>query len=128
MKLRISEIRVGNRVRKDPGDLSELKDSMRRLGLLQPILVDTNNILVAGFRRLEAAKALGWESIDTRLIDIQDKRDRLIVEADENITRRDFTADEMQKADQLMERYSREGLLWRFISWFMDMIDRLFKR
>lgn len=128
MKLNISEIRVGNRIRRDPGDLSELKDSMRRLGLLQPILVDTNNILVAGYRRLESAKALGWDSIETRLVDVQDKRDRLIIEADENITRRDFTPDELEKADQLMERYSREGWLWRFMAWFLDLIDRIFRR
>ncbi|MCR9142059.1 MAG: ParB N-terminal domain-containing protein [bacterium] len=128
MKLKLSEIRVGNRIRKDTGDLSELKDSMRRLGLLQPILVDTNNVLVAGYRRLESAKALGWESIETRLVDIEDKRDRLIIEADENITRRDFTPEELQKADQLMERYSREGWLWRMVAWILDLFDRIFRR
>lgn len=128
MKLKLSEIRVGNRIRKDPGDLSELKDSMRRLGLLQPILVDTNNILVAGFRRLESAKALGWEAIETRLVDIQNKRDRLIIEADENITRRDFSPEELQKADQLMERYSHEGWLWRLLAGFLDFLDRIFRR
>ena len=128
MRLRLSEIRVRNRIRRDPGDLSELKDSMRRLGLLQPILVDTDNTLVAGYRRLEAAKALGWESIETRLVDVQDKKDRLIIEADENITRRDFTAEELRKADQLMDRYSREGWLWRVVAWFLDLFDRIFRR
>lgn len=128
MRLKISEIRIGNRIRKDPGDLSELKDSMRRLGLLQPILVDTNNTLVAGFRRMEAAKALGWESIDSRLVDIQNKKDRLIIEADENITRRDFTPEELRKADELMDRYSREGWFWRMVAWFLDLIDRIFRR
>ncbi|MEQ9362660.1 MAG: ParB N-terminal domain-containing protein [Leptospirales bacterium] len=128
MKLKLSEIRVGNRIRKDPGDLSELKDSMRRLGLLQPILVDTNNILVAGYRRLESAKALGWEAIETRLVDIHDKRDRLIIEADENLTRRDFTPEELQKADQLMDRYSRDGWVWRIVAWFLDLLDRVFRR
>ena len=128
MRLKISEIRIGNRIRKDQVDLSELKDSMRRLGLLQPILVDTNNTLVAGFRRMEAAKALGWESIDSRLVDIQNKKDRLIIEADENITRRDFTPEELRKADELMDRYSREGWFWRMVAWFLDLIDRIFRR
>jgi ParB family chromosome partitioning protein len=128
MRLKLSEIRIGNRIRKDPGDLSELKDSMRRVGLLQPVLVDTNNFLVAGFRRLQAAKALGWESIETRLVDVQDKKDRLIMEADENITRRDFTPDELRKADVLLERYSREGWPWRLMAWFLDLIDRIFRR
>lgn len=128
MRMKLTEIRIGNRIRKNPGDLSELKDSMRRLGLLQPILVDTDNNLVAGFRRLEAAKELGWETIDARLIEVKDRKERLIIEADENVTRRDFSPEELQKADELLERYSREGIFWRIWSWILDIIDRIFRR
>ncbi len=128
MRMKLTEIRIGNRIRRNPGDLSELKDSMRRLGLLQPILVDTDNNLVAGFRRLEAAKELGWETIDARLIEVKDRKERLIIEADENVTRRDFSPEELQKADELLDRYSREGIFWRIWSWILDIIDRIFRR
>ena len=63
-----------------------------------------------------------------RLVDIQNKKDRLIIEADENITRRDFTPEELRKADELMDRYSREGWFWRMVAWFLDLIDRIFRR
>ncbi len=128
MRVKISDIHVGNRIRKNPGDLTTLKDSMRRLGLLQPILIDPENNLIAGYRRLESAKELGWESIEARLVDVTDKKDRLIIESDENTTRRDFTPEELEKADKLMNRYSRRGFFWRFVAWLMDLIERLLGR
>jgi ParB family chromosome partitioning protein len=77
MRVKISELKIGNRIRTNPGDLTALRDSMRRLGLLQPILIDSKYNLIAGFRRLESAKMLGWESIEARLIETRDKKERL---------------------------------------------------
>ncbi|MCB1308547.1 MAG: ParB N-terminal domain-containing protein [Leptospiraceae bacterium] len=128
MRVRINEIKIGNRIRKDAGHLGELKDSMNRLGLLQPVLIDPDNHLIAGYRRLAAARELGWESIEVRIVDTRNKKERLIVEADENTTRRDFTPDELEKADRLLDRYSREGFFWSFIAWILDWIDRIFRR
>ena len=128
MRMRVRDIRVGNRIRSRPGDLTALAESMRRVGLLQPILVDEKHRLVAGFRRLEAAKRLGWESIDVRVVEITDKKDRLLMEADENVTRRDFTPEELARADRLLLRYSRVGIFGRLGSFFADFFDRLFRR
>ena len=128
MRVKISEIRVKNRIRQDVGDITALKDSMRRVGLLQPILIDTKNNLVAGFRRLESAQALGWESIEVKLVDTADKKERLILERDENITRKDFTADEILRSDKLLERYSKNGFFWRLIAWLVDFFERIFRR
>ncbi len=128
MRVKISEIKVGNRIRTLPGDVTALRDSMRRLGLLQPILIDSKYNLIAGFRRLESAKMLGWESIEARLIETRDKKERLLIEAEENTTRRDFSPDEMGRVDKLLLRYSKKGFFWRFIAWFMDMIEYIFRR
>ena len=128
MRVKINEIRVGHRIRKETGDLTALQESMRRLGLLQPILIDPDNNLVAGFRRLESAKHLGWESIEARLVDVGNKKEKFIIEADENATRKDFTPEELERADRLLERHSRDGFLWRIIAWFLDFFDRLFRR
>jgi hypothetical protein len=49
----------------DETALNELADSMRRIGLINPIIVSDDSdrpVLVAGERRLRAAKALGWET------------------------------------------------------------------
>jgi ParB family chromosome partitioning protein len=47
-------------------NVEDLKDSLQRLGLIEPIVVrkEKNNFqIVAGERRFRAAKALGWEEI-----------------------------------------------------------------
>jgi ParB family transcriptional regulator, chromosome partitioning protein len=128
MRVRIADIRIPPRVRKDPGDISELKESMRRLGLLQPILIDPENRLIAGFRRLQSARELGWESIEGRMVDVRDKKERLMMEVDENVTRLEFSPDEMDRVDRLLDRYSRPGFLGRLLAWLQDLFDRIFRR
>lgn len=128
MRVRVADIKVGNRVRKDPGEIGELVESMRRLGLLQPIVIDAENRLIAGFRRLQAARELGWESIEARLVDVQDAKERVMMEVDENTIRRDFSPEEMERIDRLLNRYARSGIFWRIINWILDFIDRLLGR
>jgi len=48
MKLKPSEIKVGERFRKDTGDVSDLARTIDKIGLLQPIGVNSNNELVFG--------------------------------------------------------------------------------
>ncbi len=67
-KFFISKIKIGNRLRKDLGDLNLLMESMKVLGLLQPIIVDLDYNLIAGARRLAAARKLGWSEIDCKII------------------------------------------------------------
>jgi ParB family transcriptional regulator, chromosome partitioning protein len=52
--MKISDIKIGNRFRKDLGDIQNLADSIREIGLLQPVVVNENNDLIAGQRRIEA--------------------------------------------------------------------------
>lgn len=59
----ISEIMVGPRVRRDMGDLDALAASIADVGLLQPIVVKPDGTLVAGQRRLEACRMLGWDDV-----------------------------------------------------------------
>ena len=49
--LKIADIKIGKRHRRDMGDLASLADSIRRLGLLQPIGVTDKFRLVFGERR-----------------------------------------------------------------------------
>ena len=65
----ISKIRVGKRFRKDIGELETLKNSIQEIGLLQPIVVDEKNNLIAGQRRLMACKELGWKEIDVKIVE-----------------------------------------------------------
>ena len=101
MKLPLSEIIVGERTRKDMGDLKSLASSMRELGLLQPVVVTTGNHLIAGERRLRAAEMLGWDSIEATVAEsLQDLVKCIKAETDENTCRKDFTPSEAVRAGE----------------------------
>ena len=64
-----SEIIVGERLRRDLGDTQDLERSIRKLGLLQPIGVTKDNMLVWGKRRLEVWKKIyGDEPIPATVV------------------------------------------------------------
>ena len=56
---------------------NELADSIKKIGLLQPIVVRTNSSdkfeVVAGNRRLTACKKLGWRKIACHVVELDDK-------------------------------------------------------
>jgi ParB family transcriptional regulator, chromosome partitioning protein len=64
----IDSIRVGKRFRKDMGDIDGLAANMDQLGLLQPISIFPDGTLIAGERRLRAAKQLGWKKIPVTVV------------------------------------------------------------
>lgn len=75
MKLKISEIVVGKRIRKDPGDIEEMAQSIKIFGIktIPPILVrklDNNRWkLLAGWRRLQAFQLAGLTTIEAKRIE-----------------------------------------------------------
>ena len=54
--VKVTDIIVGERYRKDLGDIAALAASIQQVGLLQPIVVKPDMQLVAGRRRLEAVR------------------------------------------------------------------------
>ena len=67
-----SEIVPGRRHRRDLGDLEALADSIRERGLLHPIVITADNLLVCGERRLRACRdVLGWERIPARVMECE---------------------------------------------------------
>ena len=91
--MKIIDIKVGNRFRKDLGDIKTLVNSIQEIGLLQPVVVNENNELIAGQRRIEAVRMLGWSEIPAVVVNLDD-----IVKGElhENIVRQDFTFTERQ--------------------------------
>jgi N6-adenosine-specific RNA methylase IME4/ParB-like chromosome segregation protein Spo0J len=68
--LPIDQINVSDRHRADMGDIAGLAASIAEVGLLQPIVVTSDNRLVAGERRLHAAQSLGWSEIPVNVVDL----------------------------------------------------------
>ena len=127
MKKPISHIVVEelSRIRKDTGDIAALENSIRRVGLLNPIVIDEKNRLVAGYRRLTACRNLGWQEIEVTIVNFDgDVLKMLEAEADENLFRKDFTPDEIIAIEKRREeiRLQRRGtLLQRFWRWLKGL-------
>ncbi len=125
MQIQVDEIRIRKRIRKDPGDLRPLMESMRKHGILNPIVITTQNVLVAGYRRLEAAKRLGWQSVPVQVIDANDALTLLEIEIEENAARKDFSSDEMADAFTRMDKLKNPGVIRRLWYWFGKIFRRI---
>jgi len=105
-QISIHKIDVSNRLRPaDPAWVAAIADSMSARGQDTPIVLrdmDGDRYeLAAGLHRLEAARELGWTTIEARVADLSADEARL-VEIDENLMRRELSA--LDRAIFLAER------------------------
>ena len=104
--LPISQIKIGDRHRKDLGDLCDLAASIEK-GLLQPIGVSPEMELIWGLRRLVATQdVLGRDEILCRIVSV----DSIVQgEFDENMLRKDFTPSERVAIVEALRGYAHGG-------------------
>lgn len=93
-ELKITDIKISDRFRKDLGDIDELVESIQSKGVITPITVDKKLRLVAGERRWTAAKKAGLTTIPAVVREIEGKQDAREIELFENIHRKELTWDE----------------------------------
>ncbi len=62
--IKIKDIKISNRFRKDFGEINELAENIKQNKLIVPIVIDKNNILVDGERRIKAHKLLNLKEIE----------------------------------------------------------------
>jgi len=95
------QIRIGERIRQELGDLEELANSIAAEGLLQPIGINEDSLLVFGERRLRAVRdILKWPTIAARVVRVSSI---LAAEHAENEVRKDFTASERVSIARALE-------------------------
>ena len=88
--LPISAIVIGERIRQDFGDLDELINSFKdneaigKPRLLHPIVLDADNVLIDGGRRLAAHEKAGYTEIDVAYYGALEEGERLRLEVDGN--------------------------------------------
>ena len=133
MKLQIENIKVGTRIRQEFGDLSQLKQSIQQVGLLNPLVVNEKNELLSGFRRLEACRQLGWIEVEVKVITTEkDQVKKLDLEYHENLGRLDLTSEEQQSYSQtrydLLHPPKPENLFWKWLKKIWEKIMSLLKR
>lgn len=93
----VDTIKVGKRFREE-GDVSDLVGSFKLVGMLQPITITPDGVLICGARRLAAAKQLGWSTVKVWVRSgISTRLEMALAERDENVVRRNFTEWELSR-------------------------------
>lgn len=91
----ISDIVIQDRSRNTLRNIDSLARSIRERGLLHPVVVRRvagHLVLVAGQRRIEAARSLGWTEVPVTVVTtLDDEMDALCAEGEENTEREPFT-------------------------------------
>lgn len=123
MEVAINKIKLKKRIRKDQGNMDSLINSIKKHGLINPLAINSKYELLAGYRRLMAAKKLKWRTIEVKLINVSNKLERLNIELEENITRKDFTQYEMEKGISM----KTELLKIKNMHWFVRFLYKLYK-
>ena len=130
MKIAIDLINVNDeiRIRKEIGNLQPLVDSIRKVGLLNPILIDEQSNLIAGYRRLQACKQMEMEEVEVKIVEFGgDMLKKLDVEIAENFFRKDFTPQEVlaseMRRQEIIESTREKGVFERFWLWLKGLFS-----
>jgi len=109
----IAEITVGVRHRRDLGDIASLAASIAHVGLLHPIVIRPDGVLVAGERRLAAYKLLGRKEIPVTEVNLAEiTRGELA----ENAIRKDFLPSEIDAVRRALEPEEKAAATCRKLS------------
>ncbi|MGO2193957.1 MAG: ParB N-terminal domain-containing protein [Brachybacterium sp.] len=118
----VDSIRVGRRHRTELGDIDELASVIERDGLLQPITITPDGVLVCGARRLAAIKRLGWKKVNVWVRSgLSDRLGQLLAEQDDNrfhksLTKREAAALYREVKQVMAEDAARHEAATRFSS------------
>jgi ParB family chromosome partitioning protein len=114
-------------VRKHIGDLTELKNSIASMGLLQPIIVRPSKgrlEVVVGQRRFLACKELGWKKIPAVKRDMSD-REALILSLTENVQIDSIDPiDRASAVKQLIEDLEKEMPRTQSVEWVAEHLGK----
>ncbi|MCQ2577766.1 MAG: ParB/RepB/Spo0J family partition protein [Treponema sp.] len=125
MLVPIKDIKIRKRVRKDLGNLDDLKESLRLYGLMNPITINKKYELIAGERRLQAAKLLNWTNINANIIENMSEADTLEMELEENNQRKEFTDDELMEGYKRLQRLRHPNIFYRIFLFFKHLFEKI---
>ncbi len=113
----LAQLAPSTRLREDYGDVAELALSLTEKGQLQPIVINQDNVLIAGGRRVKAALSVGMTHLYAVYKETLDESHLRELELEENIRRKDMTWQERTlgtlEIHMLKSRQSAlEGALW----------------
>lgn len=92
---KLSELKPTNPYLRLGTDVSELERSIRTLGLIAPLVVNNQNVILAGARRYQALLNLGFTEAPVMVID-KNSLEQELVSIDENLVRKDLSKLEIE--------------------------------
>jgi ParB family transcriptional regulator, chromosome partitioning protein len=76
-------------------DVSDLEKSIQTLGLIAPLVISTDNVILAGARRYQALLNLGYTEAPVMVVD-RGPLEKELVSIDENLVRKDLSKIEIE--------------------------------
>jgi ParB-like chromosome segregation protein Spo0J len=139
-RIGVREIELGERHRRDYGNVQELAESIKEQGLISPITVmelpeptssGCKYLLLAGGRRCKALALLGADSVDAKVYPpMTDEYDRKLIELLENTQRKDLDWNEevalKQKIHEEMLKRHGKSSSTNPDGWNVDKTAKLF--
>jgi ParB family chromosome partitioning protein len=126
MLISLESIVVRKRIRRELGDISGLMESLKTYGQLTPIIINRKYELIAGFRRLQAAKKLGWKSIEAVMMDRPTEQQKLELEIEENVQRLELSPEEIADGMARLQKLRHPGLLARIWAFILRVLKSIF--
>lgn len=120
------QIIEGVRFREDLGDITDLAKSIAEFGIIQPIVVDPDYRLVAGGRRLNAARFLGLTTIPCVIRpDASDDLTLRKLELTENLKRKSFHWAEEARLHREIHRMETKTNVTKGKRWTLEDTGKL---
>lgn len=92
-----------------------LLEDIRAVGVLNPIIINAQYVLIAGERRLEASRTLGLRDIPCRFVEDLSPREAERLELSENLKRSELPwRDEVRAVARIHELYAADNLGWTY--------------
>jgi len=94
--MNINEIVVSNKYLRTNTNVDKLKKSIETVGLINPLIINDNNELIAGGRRYTAMKELGFDEVSVFKVS-KNSLEQELISIDENLVRKDLTKVEFEQ-------------------------------
>ena len=92
---KLNELKATNPYLRLGTDVTELEKSIQTLGLIAPLVISTDNVILAGARRYQAMLNLGFTEAPVMVID-KNSLEKELISIDENLVRKDLSKIEIE--------------------------------
>ena len=102
IRIKVSDVKIRIRLRaSNEENIQDIAESIKEIGLINPISIDAEHNLIAGYHRLQAHKLLGLKEISA-IVSTQKELKARLQEIDENLKRAELTS--IEKSAHIEER------------------------